>query len=127
METQLRTRLLNALPAAAIVGSKVHWGVRPQGEAYPSLVLTIVSGDRPQHMDGNIDARSTIVQFDCYGTTRAQSVALREAVINAIVPAAVVSGVTFFRSFVQNLRTMDAHTDTGLVFRDSLDIQVWHS
>lgn len=127
METQIRTRLLNASPVSAIVGTKVSWGVRPQGEAYPSLVLTIVSGDRPQHMDGLIDARATIVQFDCYGTTRAQSVALRESVIAAILPAIVVSGVTFFQSFVQNIRTIDVHTDTGLVFRDSLDVQVWHS
>ena len=127
METQLRTRLKNDAAVAAIVGTRIDWGVRPQGSAYPSIVLNIVSDERPQHMAGNIDARGTLVQIDCYGATRAQVAGLREAVISAITPAATVAPVTFFRSFVQNVRSMDANTDTGLVFRDSVDVQVWHS
>lgn len=127
MEVQLRSRLMGNSAVAAIVGTKVHWGVRPQGEAYPSLVMTIVSDGRPQHMGGLIDQRATRVQFDCYGTTRAQAVSLREAVIAAILPAALVSGVQFQRSFIDTVRTMDAHTDTGLVFRDMIDAQIWHN
>ena len=126
METQLRTRLLNASAVAAIVGNKVHWGVRPQGEAYPSLVLTIVSDPRPQDYKGNIAHRSTRVQADCYGTTRAQAVSLREAVIAAIVPTATVGGVTFRRAFVNNVVNRDGYTDTGLVFRDMVDFDIWH-
>ena len=126
METQLRTRLLNAAPVAAIVGNRISWGVRPQGEAYPSIVLTIVSDPRPQDYKGNIAHRSTRVQADCYGTTRAQVVALREAVIAAIVPTATVGGVTFRRAFIENVVNRDAHTDTGLVFRDMVDFNIWH-
>lgn len=126
METQLRSRLLASSPVTAIVGTRVNWGVRPQGEAYPSIVLTLVADGRPQHMVGLIDLRETRVQIDCYGTTRAQVAALREAVISAIVPTATVSGVYFQRAFINTVRTMDAHTDTGLVFRDMIDAQIWH-
>lgn len=126
METQLRSRLLSASPVSAIVGTRVSWGVRPQGEAYPSIVLSLIADGRPQHMAGNIDMRETRVQIDCYGTTRAQVAALREAVISAIVPAATVSGVYFQRAFINTVRTMDAHTDTGIVFRDMIDAQIWH-
>lgn len=126
METQLRARLKADSAVAAIVGTRINWGVRPQGEAYPSLVLTLVSDGRPQSMGGLIECRETLVQFDCYGTTRAQAAALREAVIAAITPAATVSGVKFIRSFVDTVRNLDAHTDTGIVFRDSVDARVWH-
>lgn len=126
METQLRTRLLDDAPVAAIVGTKVHWGVRPQGEAYPSLVLMIVSDPRPQDYKGNIAHRPTRVQADCYGTTRAQAVALRESVIAAIVPTATVGGVTFRRAFVNNVLNRDEYSDTGLVFRDMVDFEIWH-
>lgn len=126
METQLRSRLLASSPVTAIVGTRVNWGVRPQGEVYPSIVLSLVADGRPQHMGGLIDLRETRVQIDCYGTTRAQVAALREAVISAIVPTATVSGVYFQRAFINTVRTMDAHTDTGLVFRDMIDAQIWH-
>jgi len=126
METQLRTRLLNDATVSAIVGIKVHWGVRPQGEAYPSLVLTIVNDPRPQDYQGNINHRATRVQADCYGLTRAQAVALREAVIAAIVPTATVGGVTFRRAFINNVLSRDEYTDTGLVFRDMVDFEIWH-
>jgi hypothetical protein len=126
METQLRSRLTSDSAVAAIVGTRVNWGVRPQGEAYPSVVMTIIDDDRPQHMAGLITCRETLVQFDCYGITRAQVAALREAVIAAITPGAIVSGMIFLRSFVDTVRNMDAYTDTGLVFRDSVDARVWH-
>lgn len=126
METQLRSRLLNASPVSAIVGTRVSWGIRPQGEAYPSIVLSLIADGRPQHMAGIIDMRETRVQIDCYGMTRAQVATLREAVISAIVPAATVSGVYFQRAFINTVRTMDAHTDTGIVFRDMIDAQIWH-
>lgn len=127
METAFRTRLKNDAGVAALVGNRIDWGVRPQGSISPCVVLTIVSDPRPQHMGGNIDQRATRVQLDCYGPTRASVVTLREAVIAAILPPAVVSGVDFQRAFIDTVRNFDAHTDTGVVFRDMIDAQIWHN
>jgi len=126
MQAALRTRLLNAAPVAAIVGTRINWGARPQGEAYPSLVLTLVSDARPQSFKGLIDSRFTGVQIDCYGASVAQVVSLREAVISAIVPAATVSGVIFDRAFVDTVRNLNSHSETGIVYRDSIDARFWH-
>jgi hypothetical protein len=127
VEPELRGRLLNSSPVTDIVGNRVHWGVRPQGEEFASVVLTIVAKDFPQHFNGNIDQAFSRVQIDCYGTARDQVVDLRRAVLWTLVPAAVVGGVTFFRSFVNTVRGMDAHTSTGIVFRDMIDMRVWHN
>jgi hypothetical protein len=126
MQTQLRTRLLSASPVSALVGTRINWGARPQGEAYPSLVLTLISDPRPQHFAGLINSRSTMVQIDCYGTTAAQAAALREAVISAIVPAATVGGVIFDRAFIDMVRNINSHSETGIVYRDIIEARVWH-
>lgn len=127
METALRTRLKNNAGVSALVGTRIDWGVRPQNAALPCIVLTIVADQRPQHMGGLMDSRATRVQIDCYGQTRASAVALREAVIAAILPQATVSGVTFQRAFIDTVRNIDAQTDTGVVFRDMIDAQIWHN
>lgn len=126
MQTQLRTRLLNNATVSGIVGTRIDWGARPQGDPYPSLVLTLVNDERPQSFSGNISSRATIVQIDCYGVSVAQVATLREAVISAIVPSATVGGIIFDRAFIQTVRNMSSISDTGIVYRDSIDCQVWH-
>jgi hypothetical protein len=126
MEVQLRARLLANSPVAAIVANRISWGVRPQGEAYPSLVLTVIDDPRPQTFKANIDVRSTLVQMDCYGITRAQVAALREAAISAIVPPAIQGSVEFLRAFIDTVRGMDMRTETGVIYRDTVDVRIWH-
>ena len=126
MQTQIRTRLLDDSPVAAIAGTRINWGARPQGEAYPSIVLTLISDARPQNFKANIDSRFSVVQIDCYGATAAQATALREAVISAIVPPATVGGVIFDRAFIDMVRNLNSHTETGIVYRDVIEARVWH-
>ena len=126
MQAELRTRLLGNATVAGIVGTRIDWGARPQGDPYPSVVLTLVNDARPQTFKGNITSRATIVQIDCYGVSSAQVATLREAVISAIVPTATVGGIIFDRAFIQTVRNLNTISDTGIVYRDSIDCQVWH-
>ena len=126
METALRSRLKDNAAVAAITG-QIHWSVRPQGTALPAIVLTGVADDRSQHFTGLAGYRSTRVQIDCYAATKAQAVALREAVIAALVPAEVKGGVTFLRSFVNTVLDRGDQTETGFVHRELIDLTCWHN
>ena len=126
MQAQLRTRLLNDATVSALVSNRVDWGIRPQGDDYPSVVLTLAADERPQTFTGLIEARETLVQIDCYGRSSAEVLALREAVIACITPGATVGAVTFDRAFINTVRTMNTHSETGKIYRDSIDARVWH-
>jgi len=123
MEVQLRARLLDQTAA----GKRVYWETRPQGTALPAIVLTIVSDARSQHMAGFDGYQARRVQVDCYAGTYAEAAAMREAVIAAIVPGAVQGAVTFLRGFVNNALSRGEVTDTGFVFRQMVDLTIWHN
>ena len=126
MQTELRTRLLEDATVSGIVGNRISWGIRPQGEAYPSLVLVLVNDARPQTFTANIAARETVVQIDCYGRTTAEVASLREAVINCIVLAETVGDIEFQRAFVDVVRNANQYSETGRIYRDSIDARIWH-
>jgi hypothetical protein len=123
METDLRTRIMAAAPA---VGTRVYWGIRPQGSALPAIVMTTVSDERTQHMKGFNTYQAKRVQVDCYATTYAQATDLREAVIAGIVPAAEQGVTRFLRGFVNNSMSRGEDTTNGYVHRQMIDLTIWH-
>lgn len=124
METDLRTRVMAAVPA---VGTRVYWGIRPQGSPLPAIVLTTVADQRSQHMTDFDTYQAKRVQVDCYAATYAQATELREAVIAGIVPAATQGLTRFLRSFVNNTMSRGEDTTNGYVHRQMIDLTVWHN
>lgn len=127
METALRARLLANAGVSALAGTRVDWGVRPQGSTAPCIVLTVVADNRSQHMAGFDGYRATRVQIDCYALKKAQSVTLREAVIAAVIGEATQSGVTFLRAFINSVLDRGEQTDTGFIHREMIDLTFWHN
>lgn len=128
METALRKRLLDDVAVKAIVSTRVDWSVRPQADPFPAIVLTMVSDDRSQNFEGFDKFRPTRVQIDCYAKTYAEAASLREAVIAAVVPAAIVTDTEFLRAFVNNVLDRGDQTETnGFVHRQLIDFTFWHS
>jgi hypothetical protein len=127
METALRTRLKNDAGVSALVGTRIDWSVRPQGSITPCVVLTMIADNRDQHFQGFAGFRSTRIQIDCYAATKAAAVALREAVIAAVVPEATVSGVTFLRAFINTVLDRGDQTETGFIHRELIDLNCWHN
>ena len=125
-ETALRRRLLEDAAVADIVATRIDWSVRPQGDPFPAIVLTLVYDDRSQNFEGFNTFRSTRVQIDCYATEYAQAAALREAVLAAVVPASTIAGTEFLRAFVNTVLDRGDQTDTGYIHRQLLDLTVWH-
>lgn len=125
-ETALRKRLLDDAAVKAIVSTRVDWSLRPQGDPFPAIVLTLVSDDRSQNFGGFNGFRSSRVQIDCYAKDYPTAANLREAVINAVVPAGEAQGVEFLRAFINTVLDRGDQTDTGFIHRQLLDITLWH-
>lgn len=130
MEPALRTRIKGDAGVMAIARS-VEWTERPQVNAagsagYPCVVLTLVSDARPPLMQGNQKLRRSRVQIDCMATDANTKRLLREAVIAAIEPPAVVAGTRFERSFIDNVADRSAEAGNVFVHRDQVDAMIWH-
>lgn len=127
MEEALRSRIKAAAPVTSIVGTRIDWGVRPQGAPYPSVVLKTVSDPMPQDYKGFVLMRETRVQIYCMAESRKIAVDLRKAVIAAIVAGGSYFGTRFGRAFIETVRDLGANTDTGFVHCDSIDALIWHN
>lgn len=81
MQTELRTLLLADTALAALVGTRIGWGVNSQGAALPRIVLQLIGDNGQGHVfeggDGLYQGR---VQINCYGKTYGASAALAQAV-----------------------------------------------
>lgn len=130
-ETALRGRLIGDATVGALVGKEgaipsIDWTVRRQGAPFPAIVLSLVSDPRPQTHDGPDSIRDSRVQVDVVADDRAGVVALREAVIAALLPAGTFFGVQFDRAFVDGVRDRGSQDETRFVHRDSIDFIIWH-
>jgi hypothetical protein len=127
MEEALTARLLAATGLAALVGDRISWVERPQGEALPALTLQVISDPRPQHMQGFQDYRAARVQVDVWAADYLSAKQTSEAVIDAVVPAAEVAGIKFGRSFVDDARDLSERTETRTIHRKSIDFMIHHA
>lgn len=125
-EQALRQRLLDDLAVAAIAGGRIEWEIQPQGAQRPNVTLQLVSDSRPDNLAGVPAHRQSRVQFDCRAETKAAAAALREAVIAALRAPATSNSVTFGRGEVAGVRAFLETTETGTVYRDSIDLLLMH-
>jgi hypothetical protein len=128
MEEALRAHLLANAAVNTACGGRMYWSVRPQGSAYPSGVLTIISRIPERLFSGPAGLAAARVQVDCYADTYSQAKALYRAV------KAVLNNLTFtnsgkrFWGFAENERDLtDAGaTDAARIHRVSADFLIWH-
>ena len=120
MKTALRSRLLADATISGLVGTRIDWGLRPQGKPLPAITLTLLPTPRDYHMGGAQHTQHYLVQIDCWAASYASAEAVRQAVIAEMEPA---SG-SFQGSFVQRDHDMPERTETGEIHRASLDFKV---
>lgn len=128
MDEALRDLLLQHPPIGLIVQRRVDWGVRPQSDALPAIVL---AGDKAPQMifSGSGGWSRDRIQIECWGRTYKAAKDL--ALILGGKDGLLVGyrgdhlGVRL-RTIVLGLRS-DTDTDTiGVVHRTSLDVLVWN-
>lgn len=122
MQAALRTRLLADPTISGLVGTRIDWGLRPQGKPLPAISLTIISTPRDYTMAGAQTTQFYRVQIDCWAATYKSANDVRDAVIAELEPA---SG-EFLGSFVVRNSDFPEKTDTGEIHRASIDFKVTH-
>lgn len=130
MEEALRAKLLTTAPLAAMVGTRVDWGVRSQGAILPAVVLHHVGGVLQMNLAGPSAWSRDRFQIDCWGRTYK---AARD-VSNVIAgPGGVLIGFRSdlgsirLRTLIINRRSDEDSDGAGPVFRSIIDGVVWHT
>lgn len=80
MDELFWTLLANAPAVQSLVSGRVYWGVAPQDEPMPYLVLNVISATDHPHMQGAGGFWQYRVQVDSYGTDRPSARNLSRAV-----------------------------------------------
>jgi hypothetical protein len=125
-QTGVRSRLLGDSTVAGAVGTRIDWGQRPQGAAYPAIVLQTISDPQPTHLKDYETTRSTLIQMDVYALTHAQAMTIARAAIATLKTPATVSGKKFGACFVDGQRDTVEPSGTINVHRQSVDLMIWH-
>jgi hypothetical protein len=125
MEETLRSVLVADAGLSALVGERIIWGARPQGELLPCLVLHRVTGARDYHMTGRSGLVDSLVQADCWAETWLAAKDVSRALLEAL------DGLTlspFQKAFVTSERDTFETDDQGRSFyRTMLEFRVWHA
>jgi len=80
MRVGLRAYLLDDAAIAAIVGSRVHPLVLPQGDTGPSIVYSRISAVGDHHMSAASGLVQTRLQLDCWAASLDNAAALADLV-----------------------------------------------
>lgn len=121
---------MNAAPAlTALVASRIHANVRPQGGERPAVILRVISDVTDHAMSGPTNYRQTRVQAECYAATYASAQAVRTAMRAALDGWAGTQGSTQFHGifaegerddFLAGTNEPDRH------HRTQLDLMIHH-
>jgi hypothetical protein len=96
MEEAVIARLLADSGVAAIVGTRVFPGSRPQGSALPAAVLNRISGGPLYADDGEVGLEQGRIQVDCWAETYTAAKTLARAVTAALSAFDSTVGTTTF-------------------------------
>lgn len=89
MEAALTAALLASSGLTAVFGNRINWEQLPDREAVPALILhPIPSGADTYVQAGRVPMTETVIQFDCWASTKAAALAGREALIAFLAPLA---------------------------------------
>ncbi|MFZ5719202.1 MAG: tail completion protein gp17 [Pseudomonadota bacterium] len=133
MEAALTAALKANAALTALVGGaaapRIHWDKLPARKAVPALILHQVASGPVQHtMRGRVPTTEWVVQFDGWGGTKADSIAVREAVLavlDALKAAPLMAFPDSFHSDWTAAEGPDADGSTDL-YRASIDARIWH-
>lgn len=125
MEPALVAKLLASTGVTALVGTRINWSRRPQGEALPAIVLTRISGFPDVHHGGASGLVSSRVQVDCWAASYGSAKATARAVEAAITAKTFTQGAVRFDVILidsERDSTFEATPDT--LFQTSLDLMI---
>lgn len=129
MEEALRAWLLASAALRALVGPRVDWAMRPQGEAIPSngaaIVLHLINDLPAMNLAGPSGWSVARVQVDCWAHTHKIARDTAAAVSLLANGYRGTLSTIRFRTFVDG-RSADYGAEAGnILHRTRLDLTVW--
>jgi hypothetical protein len=131
VEEDLRALLLADAGVAAVVGTRVAWGYRPQGSPLPAVVLHIVGGTKAYHLSGESGPLQPRVQVNCLAESYLSALGVCRSVAAALSGYAGTVGGTYFQGILQDSEPRDLSDPDGAteerIFGLTVDFIVNHS
>lgn len=127
MEEDLMAALLADAGLGPLVGNRISWSLRPQGEPVPALVLTVVSRERDELLTEPGRLNGYRIQVDAYAGGYAEAKALARAALAAF-DALTAPFQGAFLLTERDLTDLSAGPQPGAsrtLSRVSQDIEVW--
>jgi len=120
MELAFRALLLT-IPEVALLGPlRVNWGVHPQGQPYPAIVLNKISGSEWIHMNGPNGVYDGRIQVDTYADTFGAAQSLSTAV-HDFLHCYRGGGFRFIQGANDDVRVEGGSNEADYPFRASED------
>jgi len=127
MEAALIAKLLATAGITALVGQRISWSRRPQGEALPAIVLHRIDGAPDYHLTGASGIVESRVQVDCWGASYGSAKAVARAVEAAVSGQRFTQGAIRFDAILILDERDSTFDETTPLFRTSLDLGVFHA
>lgn len=123
MEEALLAHLADAAPLAAMIGTRLQWGVRDP--VAPSVALHLIGAPPDWHLKGPSGLVMARVQADCWDRTWLGSKAVGEA-LKAALPGIgqIVDGVKFKGAQVLDEERSRIGEQPNFLFRTRIDVRV---
>lgn len=78
--TAIRLALVADATVAASVGARIQPDVLPQGETWPAVTYTIITGASHGHTGGRSEFADCVMQVNCWATTQEAATAASEVI-----------------------------------------------
>lgn len=124
----LIARLQAASAVEAIVGTKVYWIQRPQGDPVPAAVARYSGAEDFETLDDDpaLVETATRITIDCFGVSDEQTKQLARAVKAAVKPPGMQGNFSFDASDVSGPIDLGESGVAGWEHRASLDCLIRH-
>ena len=127
----IKAALHDHLVGLDVVGDRVFWGLAPQGQQRPYIVLHRVTADHDYHLGGSSGLVEDLFQIDCVADSAEAAEDLSEAVRD---------GLDTFRGDMRGVFVNDVHlrdesdepmipvgSSGASVVRNRMDFSIWHA
>lgn len=127
MQVDLLNHLLAHAPLAALVGARINWVKRAQGEGLPAIALHGVGARKEPHQKGTSEVVETRVQIDIFAQSYGSADAVARVVDTLLTGLRAQIGDTFFCGVFFDMRREGFEdSEAEKLFRISLDYTLKH-
>lgn len=127
----IRTYLVAQSGVSDLISTRMYPDILPQDTAFPSIVYAVISDITEHHLSAASNVSRSLIQIDCFASSRLSANALAEAVRaemdgyrGSAGSESVLASHMRNRSFSYDMP--DENDDVGL-YRVMLEFLVWHT